>query len=61
MTLFLAWTEKGQDIAPISLPMFANDRLDPDAAVWAANVVDKEDYFHRFQVEYLRQRALKNG
>jgi hypothetical protein len=61
VTLFLAWTEKGQDIAPISLPMFANDRLDPDAAVWAANVVDKEDYFHRFQVEYLRQRALKNG
>ena len=58
VTLFLTWTEKGQGIVPISLSMFANDRLDSDAAVWAANVEDKEGYFLRFQAEHARQRSL---
>jgi len=58
ITLFLAWTETGQFIAPIPLNLFANDRLDPNAAIWAANVPDKESYFRYFQAEHQRQRTL---
>jgi hypothetical protein len=58
VTLFLAWTEKGQGVASIPLPMFANDGLDPDAAIWAANVPNKDAYFLRFQAEHARQRSL---
>ena len=36
-------------MASISLSMFANDGLDPDAAIWSANVPDKVGYFLRFQ------------
>jgi hypothetical protein len=58
VTLFLAWTEKAQGVASISLPLFANDSLDQDAAIWAANVPDKDAYFLRFQAEHARQRSL---
>jgi hypothetical protein len=56
VTLFLAWTDFNGPIARISIAQFANDQLDPDAAIWAANVPDKDAYFRRFQAEHKRQR-----
>jgi hypothetical protein len=57
LTLFLAWCESPLKIATIPISQFANVQLDTHAAVWAANVPDKERYFHLFQVECSRQQA----
>jgi hypothetical protein len=57
VTLFLAWCESPLPIATISISEFANVQLDGRAAIWAANVPDKERYLHYFQAESSRQRA----
>jgi hypothetical protein len=57
VTLFLAWCESPLQIATIPISQFANVQLDNQAAIWAANVPDKERYFHLFQAEYSRQLA----
>jgi hypothetical protein len=56
VTLFLAWCESPLQVATISMSHFANVQLDRRAAIWAANVPDKEGYYQRFRAECDRQR-----
>ncbi len=57
VTLFLAWCESPLPIATIPIAVFADVQLGPHAAIWAANVPDKERYFHFFQAESRRQHT----
>jgi hypothetical protein len=57
VTLFLAWCQSSLRIATIPISQFANVQLDPEAAIWAANVPDKERYFQLFQAESIRQHT----
>jgi hypothetical protein len=59
LTLFLAWCEARGPIACIPISRFADDGLDPDAAIWAANVPDKAGYFARFRAELDRLLARR--
>jgi hypothetical protein len=59
-TLFLAWCECSLRIATIPIWEFADAELNPRAAIWAANVPDKETYFRHFQAEYSRQCVSGN-
>jgi hypothetical protein len=59
VTLFLAWCETPAPIACIPIARFANDRLDPRAAIWAANVPDKAGAFDHFRAELDRQLARR--
>ena len=58
VTLFLAWCESPLWIATIPISQFANVQLDGHAAIWAANVPDKDRYFHYFEAEYRRHYAM---
>jgi hypothetical protein len=56
VTLYLAWSESRLPIAAVPLPVFADNRFDRCAAIWAANVPDKDGYYRKFQSEHRRQR-----
>jgi hypothetical protein len=56
VTLYVAWIESRLPIAAVPLPVFADNRLDRCAAIWAANVPDKEGYYRKFQAEHRCQR-----
>ena len=54
VTLFLAWCECSFRIATIPISEFADAGLNSRAAIWSANVSDKDTYFLRFQAECIR-------
>ena len=58
-TLFLAWCSSRLSTGRIPISEFANDQLDAGAAIWSANVADKEGYFRHFEIEYRRQHASR--
>ena len=59
VTLAMARQESQLPIQPIPMHIFANADLFPEAAIWSAHVLQKEDYYVRFQQEYERQRQTQ--
>jgi hypothetical protein len=65
ITLAEAWTEAGVPCAVIPMHIYGDEQLRPSAAIWSANVPQKEYYYellrneHRWQLE--SQRAHLAG
>jgi hypothetical protein len=57
ITLAEAWKEAGISCAVIPLEVYSDERLRPGAAIWSANVPQKNEYYELFRNEYERQRA----
>lgn len=59
LTLVQAWCEARLAYAIIPIHIFADSRLSANAAVWSANVKDKQHYYTLFRQGYeLQQQAL---
>jgi len=56
LTLLQAWCEARLAYAIIPIHIFADSSLSANAAVWSANVKDKQHYYTLFRQEYERQQ-----